>query len=508
MPPAEIRPLARPVRLQDVARLVDSDYVGDVVVTGVTLDSRGVRPGDLYAALPGHVTHGGRFVSAALTAGAGAVLTDPAGAAALGPLAVPVLVHPEPRARLGDVAAFVYGNPATELLILGITGTNGKTTVAAMVESGLRAAGRVTGMIGTVGVTIAGESHPGVRTTPEAPDLQALLAVMRERSVEAVVMEVSSIALAEHRVDGLAYDVAAFTNLSQDHLDYHGTMEAYYTAKAELFTPAHSRSAVVGIDDEWGRRLVIDSRVPTRTWSLSDASATWQGERAGAVVVMSGPEEGPVPMRVPMPGAFNAANALCAYAVLRQARVAPDAAVAGIESARVPGRMQTIASEHGVTGVVDYAHSPDAIERVLIAARETSSGRLIAVLGAGGDRDRGKRAVMGHTAVRLADVVIVTDDNPRSEDPATIRAAIMDGTQGVDVADERSGRAVVVEEADRRAAITVAVGMAEAGDMVLVLGKGHEQGQDIGGVVTPFDDLTVLAEALGVGRASEAGGSA
>ena len=506
MPPAETRPLARPVRLQDIARLLGSQFDGPDVVTGVTLDSRSVRPGDLYAALPGHVTHGARFIGAALKAGAAAVLTDPLGAATAGVLPVPVLVHAEPRSRLGDVAALVYGNPAADLQILGVTGTNGKTTVAAMVESGLRAAGRVTGMIGTVGVTIAGESFAGVRTTPEAPDLHALLAIMRERSVDTVVMEVSSIALDEHRVDGLAYDIAAFTNLSQDHLDYHGTMAAYYAAKARLFGPEHSRSGVVGVDDEWGRRLAADPRVPTDTWSLRDASATWHGDRRDEVIVVSGADEGPVPIRVPMPGAFNAANALCAYAVLRRAGISSAAAVEGIESARVPGRMQTVAGGDGITGVVDYAHSPDAIQRVLLAVRETSRGRIIAVIGAGGDRDRGKRSLMGETAARGADVVIVTDDNPRSEDPATIRAAVIEGATGAAAA---AGRAVVVEEADRRAAITVAVGMAEAGDVVLVLGKGHEQGQDIGGVVTPFDDLTVLAEALDrPGPGPQAGGSA
>ncbi len=464
----------------------------EVLVSGVTLDSRGVVPGDLYAALPGHVTHGARYVRAAVDAGALAVLTDSEGAGLCADAGVPVFVVEGPRQVLGDVAARLYGRPADELQMLGITGTNGKTTVASMVESGLRAAGRTTGLIGTVGMRVAGEAYPGARTTPEATDLHAALAVMRERGVQSVVMEVSSIAVEERRIDGVRYDVAAFTNLSQDHLDYHGTMEDYFAAKARLFTADRAQLGIVGIDDEWGRLLADETRIPVQTWSLLDSHADWRAVREGGVVAVVGPDGERQPLRVPMPGSFNIANAVCAYAVLRAAGVTADSAAAGIAAVEVPGRMQLVGEGGGIRGIVDYAHSPDAIERVLRATREEAEGRVIAVLGAGGDRDRGKRPIMGETAARLADVLVITDDNPRSEDPRAIRLSIREGADQV----APGGRAEIHDVGDRGSAITVAVGLAEVGDVVLVLGKGHEQGQEAAGVVTPFDDAAVLGAAL------------
>ena len=314
----------------------------EVLVSGVTLDSRGVVPGDLYAALPGHVTHGARYVRAAVDAGALAVLTDAEGAGLCADAGVPVFVVDGPRQVLGAVAARLYGRPADGLQMLGITGTNGKTTVASMVESGLRAAGRTTGLIGTVGMRVAGEAYPGARTTPEATDLHAALAVMRERGVQSVVMEVSSIAVEEHRIDGVRYDVAAFTNLSQDHLDYHGTMEDYFAAKARLFVDDRAQLGIVGIDDEWGRLLADETRIPVQTWSLLDSHADWRAVREGGVVAVVGPDGERQPLRVPMPGSFNIANAVCAYAVLRAAGVTADAAAAGIAAVEVPGRMQLV----------------------------------------------------------------------------------------------------------------------------------------------------------------------
>jgi UDP-N-acetylmuramoyl-L-alanyl-D-glutamate--2,6-diaminopimelate ligase len=493
-----LRPQPRPVPLAAV--LPDGVRVlgSSVEVTGITLDSRSVRPGDVYAALPGHQTHGARFAADAVASGAVAVITDAEGLAACGGLGVPVVVLEEPRRSLGGIASAVYGDPSTRLQLLGVTGTNGKTTVAAMVESGLLSAGRVAGLIGTVGTRIAGRAYAGVRTTPEATDLHALLAVMREAGVGSVVMEVSSIALEERRVDGVRYDVAAFTNLSQDHLDYHGSMDAYFAAKARLFSPERTRLGIVGIDDAWGRRLVHEAGAPVQTWSLLDHHADWYVVREGGAMAVIGPDRQRQPLVVPMPGAFNVANAVCAFAMLRGAGVPAAEAADGIARVSVPGRMQVVGESAGVRGIVDYAHSPDAIERVLRAAREEVPGRVIAVVGAGGDRDRGKRALMGSTAARLADVVVITDDNPRSEDPHAIRQAIRDGALQVAPAE----RADILEEGDRGTAITVAVGLAEAGDVVLVLGKGHEQGQEVAGVVTPFDDASALSAAMGPGGAA------
>ncbi len=334
--PAAMRPRTRPVRLVDVARILDIavppgevDRWSSVDVGGVTLDSRQVVPGDLYAALPGHVTHGAKFAGGALRLGAVAVLTDRAGLVDLAGVAVPVLVVDTPRNRLGAVASFVYGDPAGTLQMLAVTGTNGKTTVAAMVESGLRAAGRVTGMIGTVGVVIDGVAHAGARTTPEATDLHAVLAVMKEVGVRSVVMEVSSIALEERRVDGVIYDVAAFTNLSQDHLDYHGTMQAYFEAKAELFTTGRARRAVIGVDDDWGRALVEQCTIPYDTWSLADPRASWHGFRAATGLEVVDPHGVSHRLDVPMPGSFNVANAICAFAILLRAGVDPIDAARG-----------------------------------------------------------------------------------------------------------------------------------------------------------------------------------
>jgi UDP-N-acetylmuramoyl-L-alanyl-D-glutamate--2,6-diaminopimelate ligase len=346
-------------------------------------------------------------------------------------------------------------------------------------------------VIGTVGVRIAGVPYSGARTTPEATDLQAVLAMMREANVTSVVMEVSSIAVEEHRVDGVHYDVVGFTNLTQDHLDYHGTMEEYFLAKAALFTPERVGRAVIGVDDAWGQRLVHQVDVPVDTWSLASA-ADWTVSGSTSSRVFTGPEGARTHVHVPLPGAYNVANALCAFAMLRRAGVPADTAAAGIADAHVPGRMQVVDAAGPVRGIVDYAHSPDAISRVLEALRQESGGRLIVVVGAGGDRDRTKRPLMGEMAARLADVLVITDDNPRSEDPAEIRAAIRQGAERVNA----EARAEIHVEGDRAAAMAVAADLARPGDVLVVLGKGHEQGQEAGGVIVPFDDVTVLSAAL------------
>ncbi len=473
-------------------------------VTGVELDSRQVRPGDLFAALPGHVMHGAVFAAQAVESGAAAILTDADGLTLLpADLAgrVPIVEATAPRSCLGEISSAVYGRPSEAMTVLGITGTNGKTTVSYLLEAGLRAAGRTTGVIGTIGIRVDDTQLATTRTTPEAPHLHAIIGVMREVGVDSVAVEVSSHALEEGRVDGVRFAVAGFTNLSQDHLDYHGTMEDYFKAKAALFTRERCECAVVGIDDEWGLRLSAEATVPVITWSTRQGAESDRGHRKGADWTLSGgdgewvavgPDGERTALDMPLPGAFNRANALCAFVMLRQLGIDGAVAAAGIAQVRVPGRMEWIGRGGPVSAIVDYAHSPDAIEAAILTVRPDAAGRVIAVIGAGGDRDRAKRPIMGACAAAHADVVIVTDDNPRSEDPASIRAAVMQGAVA-------SGSTAHVEEvADRRLAILRAVDLADPGDVVLVLGKGHEQGQEIAGTILPFDDRDEVRRALGL----------
>ena len=466
------------------------------LVTGITLRAQLVVPGDLFAALPSLSPgrpHGADFAGIALTAGAVAVLTDPTGAhsAALAGTTVPVLVHPDPRSVLGALSAHIFGNPSTQLAVLGITGTSGKTTTAFFLEAGLRAAGLVTGLVGTVALRI-GEQQllTGGGTTPEAPDLQALLALMVERGVTHLPMEVSSHALALGRVAGTAFAVGAFTNLSQDHLDFHTDLEDYFAAKSRLFD-GRAGAEVVCIDDAWGQRLVTDK---TATVSLAAGQATWHAADIAADPAGSqsfrvlGPGGFDQRATVRLPGAFNVTNALLAVAVAHEAGADPQPVLRGIATAEVPGRMQRIDAGQNFLAVVDYAHKPAAVAALLDAVRVQVPGRLLVVLGCGGDRDTGKRLLMGAEAARHADLLVITDDNPRSEDPAVIRAAMLAGA--------RAGPAEVVEIADRAEAIAHAVTRAGPGDAVVVAGKGHETGQYVQGVTYPFSDTEVLAAAL------------
>jgi UDP-N-acetylmuramoyl-L-alanyl-D-glutamate--2,6-diaminopimelate ligase len=473
-----------------------------VAVTGVTLSSRTVHPGDLYAALPGSRAHGADFAAQAAQAGAVAVLTDPAGTLAAAGCGLPVLVVANPRGVLGEVAARLYGRPAEGMLMLAVTGTNGKTTTAFLLDAALRAAGRTTGLIGTVEIRVGDEKVTSTGTTPEAPDLHALFAVMREHGVDACAMEISSHALDQRRVDGLVADVAGFTNLSQDHLDYHHSMQEYYGVKAQLFTPQRCRRAVICVDDDWGRRLAGEATVPTVTVSSrpprpgsDEPPADWQVSDVVLVdghpqAQVTGPGGIALSLRSPLPGDFNLANSLVALAMLVAGGMPATTAAAAIAAGpAVPGRMERVlgtGDDGEPLAVVDYAHSPDAVTSALDALH--GGGRpLVVVLGAGGDRDREKRPLMGAAAARGADVVIVTDDNPRSEEPAAIRAAMLagipDGT-------------VVTEIADRRAAIAEGVRRAWGGGVLLVAGKGHELGQEFAGQVFPFDDRDVVRRAL------------
>jgi UDP-N-acetylmuramoyl-L-alanyl-D-glutamate--2,6-diaminopimelate ligase len=472
---------------------------GPVMASGVTHDSRRVRPGDIYAALPGSQHHGAAFCDEAADAGAVAVLTDPDGKSLAAHCGLPVFVVADPRSRLGEVASWVYGDPSSRLMLIGVTGTSGKTTTTYLLESGLRMAGHLTGLAGGVQTRVAGTAAPSQLTTPEATDLQALLAVMAERGVTAAAMEVSSHALALGRVAGTSYDVAIFTNLSQDHLDFHAGMDDYFAVKASLFTPGFARVGVVNTDAPWGRKLAGTSRIPITTVSAAgDPGADWRATdvRAGAdgsTFRVVGPGGVAADASVALPGPFNVANALGAIVALVEAGVSLATAVAGVAACPgVPGRLERVERGQDFTVLVDYSHKPGAVEAVLRALRPVTQGRLSIVLGCGGDRDRAKRPLMGAAATELADLAILTSDNPRSEDPLAILAEMLQGV--LTVPPERRGRVII--EPDRAAAIGLAVTAAAKGDIVLVAGKGHERGQYVAGSVIPFDDREVAADAL------------
>ena len=482
-------------------------------LSGLTLDSRSVKPGDLYVALPGARVHGAAFCADAVAAGAVAVLTDPEGRARATASGVPVFVLADPRARLGEIACWVYGNPSSRLRLIGVTGTSGKTTSTYLLESGLRMAGHLTGLVGGVELRIGPERLASSLTTPEAPDLQALFAVMVERGVTAAAMEVSSHSLSLGRVAGTSFDVAVFTNLSPDHLDFHADLEDYFRAKASLFMPPEPpRSGagssprvstgigVVNIDDKYGRKLAASALVPVTTFSASGADeADWRAAdvRSGAdgsTFRLIGPGGVEADVSLQLAGVFNVANAVGALAALVEAGIRLEDAVAGVAACPgVPGRLERVpAPGLDLTAFVDYSHKPGAVEAVLRSLRPVTQGNLIIVLGCGGDRDRGKRPMMGAAAASLADVAILTSDNPRSEDPLAILAAMLDGVLSV----PQTERARVIIEPDRAAAIAQAVALASPGDVVLVAGKGHETGQYVAGSVLPFDDRQVTADAL------------
>ncbi|WP_285655033.1 UDP-N-acetylmuramoyl-L-alanyl-D-glutamate--2,6-diaminopimelate ligase [Actinomycetospora sp. NBRC 106375] len=473
------------------------EIAGDAAatVTGATLRAHEVRPGDLFAALPGARAHGADFAADALARGAAAVLTDAAGAerGALRDAGVPVLVHADPRGAIGHASALVYGDPSTRLDVLGVTGTSGKTTSVYLLEAALAAAGAGTGLIGTVETRLGGQRLPSAFTTPEAPDLQAILARMADDGATHVAMEVSSHALSLGRVAGTRFAVGAFTNLSAEHLDFHADMEDYFAAKARLFD-GRSAAEVVCIDTSWGRRLVREGTVtvgtPDADWRAEEIVALPDGTQRFTV---HGPDGLVLPVAVRLPGAFNVTNALLALACGAAAGYDPAVLARGLAEVRVPGRMQRVEAGQPFLAVVDYAHKPAAVAALLETLRAgtaDSGGRVLTVLGCGGDRDRAKRPVMGRLAAQLSDHLWVTDDNPRTEDPAAIRAAVLDGARSAAAGSE------IDEVGDRREAIAAAVGAARAGDVVVVAGKGHETGQQIGAEKFPFSDVEELERAL------------
>ncbi|MGX5359517.1 UDP-N-acetylmuramoyl-L-alanyl-D-glutamate--2,6-diaminopimelate ligase [Kocuria sp. KH4] len=517
----------RPLSLEEAARLAGGEAPSrSVDVTGISLDSRQLRPGDLYAALPGARAHGAQFAAQAERAGAAAVLTDAEGAGLLERAGVdlPVVVAPDPRRAVGTIAARVYGSrpeDGTAPVLLAVTGTNGKTTTTYFTNSLLRALGRTTGLIGTIEILAGEQAIPSRLTTPEASHVHALLALMRERGITAASMEVSSHALEFHRVDGVRFDVAGFTNLTQDHLDLHGSMEEYFSVKARLFTPGRTGRAVVVLQDEddvWGARMAAHARAqlgadrvdtialrgdvaedrdagPERhgaDWTLTALSRRGIGH-SFTLVHRDGRS---LRVATGLPGDFNVANAALAVVMVLASGVDAGQLQRVLDeedplTTDVPGRMQLIGT--APTAVVDFAHNPDALRRALAAVEPADGqGRVIVVFGATGERDRTKRPVMGAIAARHADVVIVTDDDPHDEEPAGIREEVAAGARAADGA--RAQEVLVL--APRAVAIRAAVAMAGPGDSVLVAGRGHETVQEIRGVDHPLDDREELRAAL------------
>jgi UDP-N-acetylmuramoyl-L-alanyl-D-glutamate--2,6-diaminopimelate ligase len=470
--------------LTDLAARLGVEYDGPVVIVDdVHHDSRAARPGSMFVAIPGANVDGHDYAAAAVAAGAVALVVErPLG------LEVPQLVVDSARRALPIVAAEVHGHPSESLTVIGVTGTNGKTTVTYMLEAIAGAAGRICGLVGTTGARIDGRAIPVARTTPESSDLQRLLADMRDRHVDIAALEVSSHALAMGRVDGVSFTVGAFTNLSQDHLDFHVDMEDYYRAKASLFEAGRTRIGIVWVEDEWGRRLVDEASVPVRTVGFGPGCDVRGGDvrvdtTSSRFTIAFGDDS--VDVTMPLPGRFNVANALIAAACALEAGIELETIAAGLAGLpAVPGRLELVPGTGPFTVIVDYAHSPDAIEQIIAEARGFGAVRVIVIIGAGGDRDHGKRPMMG-AAAAAADLTFITSDNPRSEDPDAIIAQLIAGVGSSDR---------VVVESDRRTAIRLALEAADRGDVVLVLGKGHEQGQEFGDRIEPFDDRAVVTE--------------
>ncbi|MDA0182025.1 UDP-N-acetylmuramoyl-L-alanyl-D-glutamate--2,6-diaminopimelate ligase [Solirubrobacter phytolaccae] len=459
----------------------------DVVVTGLTFDNRLVGPGTLFFCVPGFTRDGHDFAPDAVARGAVALVVQrPLG------LGVPEFQVEDVRAAMAQVAARFYGDPTAELQVVGITGTNGKTTSAFLTRALLEGAGLSTGLLGTVKSVVGGEERAVVRTTPEAIDLQSTFRDMLDAGDQACAMEISSHALELKRADAIHVAAAVFTNLTQDHLDFHPTMEAYFQAKRLLFASPLTRTKIVNADDAYGRRLIEEFDCVT---FAIEAEADYravavQTDATGCDFVAVTPD-GDFPARVPIPGRFNVLNALGAWAAARALGASPATITESLaHAATAPGRFQPVEAGQPFGVVVDYAHKPDALEQVLLAAREMASGRLIVVVGAGGDRDRGKRPIMGEIAARLADVALITSDNPRSEAPEAIIDEIVAGIPD-------APHASVERDADRRAMIFHAIELAQPGDVVVIAGKGHEQGQEFeNGRKEPFDDSLVAREAI------------
>ncbi|CAN2190852.1 MurE UDP-N-acetylmuramyl tripeptide synthase [Candidatus Nanopelagicaceae bacterium] len=481
--------------LREVSELVSATSsfsdLEKIKVTGVSIDSHQIEPGDLFIALAGEKTHGATHAGSAKLNGAVAVLTDEVGAALVTDL--PVLICSDPRSVAGVISAWLHNEPMRDLFSVAVTGTNGKTTVTTLLYQIAMAAGRQSGLIGTVETRIGDEVISSDRTTPEAPELQSLAAVMRERHMRNLFMEVSSHAVSLNRVGGSTFNIAAFTNLSQDHLDFHPDMAAYFAAKAALFSHKYAEIAYINIDNEWSERLLAIQELPVVKISRSMTSADWYFERIesgvrSTEIAIRGTGGILIETKTKLAGDFNLDNLLMAIAISVASGIDPiDIAAITPNLVGAEGRLEQVDLGQPYRALVDYAHSPDSVKRVLETLRQSADGKVIAVLGCGGDRDKSKRSLMGAALLAGSDVAIFTSDNPRSEDPTAIMKDMLSGLNLTSTS---------VVELDRKRAIEIAVANAQAGDVLVLLGKGHEPGQEINGVKHDFDDRLVLAAAI------------
>ena len=487
-------------QLSELARLlsIEQTFPEDVCFSGVSANSSRIVPGDLFLALPGSKVHGATFANSAHHSGAVAIVTDSVGAALISAstaATLPTLIIEQPAHLAGEIASWFYRRPAQRLRAIGITGTNGKTTTASLISQLLHLQNRAVGVIGTLGAQIRGVTEETGFTTPEACELQSLFATMIEEGVTDVVMEVSSHALSLSRIVGTHFATVGFSNLTQDHLDFHGDMESYFAAKKKLFTHEYAEVGFVNIDSDFGRRLVIEAEIPVSTLSKSDTRADWhytniESTTFGYQVSIRGSGGILIEGELALLGEHNLDNALMAVAIAIANGIDPVAVGIDLVNLKAaPGRLERVAPTNQVLAIVDYAHTPDAVDHALQTLKSQTRGKLIAILGCGGDRDATKRPIMGEYLVRGSDIAIMTSDNPRSESPAEILRQMVGSHEPSD--------RLYVEE-DRRKAIALAVTLAEPGDCIALLGKGHESGQLIAGVKYPFDDRRELERALEV----------
>ncbi len=479
------------ISAKNLAEFNPSIFTKDVLITGVKLNAQSVKPGDLFIALPGNKTHGLNFVNQAIENGAVAILSDRAQPEI--EIKVPYFATPNPRSLVGEISAWFYNSPFSSLMAVGITGTNGKTTTSNLVKQLWQLAGLSSGVIGTLGVEVGSVKYESSRTTPEASDLQSIAAVMVQKEITHLAMEVSSHALELGRVNGAHFQVSAFSNLTQDHLDFHGDMESYYLAKAKLFTDKLSDKAVVNIDDPYGKRLHSEIKTPVTTVSRQNKEANWsyssyKSKEDGYQVSIMHQGADVINCDYKLLGDYNLDNLLLAVAIAFETGLSTsqiEQVIPALQS--IPGRLEKLDLGQSFNAIIDYAHTPDAVDRVLKTAKLFTSGKVIAVLGCGGDRDQSKRPIMGNSLLNGSDVAIFTSDNPRGESAETILLQMV-GNNEI----ENLNRVIT----DRKEAIAYAVSVAEHGDTLLLLGKGHETGQEVNGEIYPFDDFLELENAI------------